>query len=195
MKQLFLVIALFACVFTHANIDPTLDKPGKITGVVFDKNLQQPIPYVTVAVKTLSGEIITGGVTDDDGKFIIEEIPEGKSNVSIQYIGYKTYSTEIEISRGNRNIDLGNIELEEDIAALGEVTVVAERSTIQQKLDRKVINVGKDLTTAGPTASDIMNNLPSVSVDQQTGDISLRGNQNVRVMVDGKLSNVLLHNF
>ncbi|QNJ98290.1 TonB-dependent receptor domain-containing protein [Constantimarinum furrinae] len=190
MKQLFLVIALFACVFTHANIDPTLDKPGKITGVVFDKNLQQPIPYVTVAVKTLSGEIITGGVTDDDGKFIIEEIPEGKSNVSIQYIGYKTYSTEIEISRGNRNIDLGNIELEEDIAALGEVTVVAERSTIQQKLDRKVINVGKDLTTAGPTASDIMNNLPSVSVDQQTGDISLRGNQNVRVMVDGKLSNV-----
>jgi iron complex outermembrane receptor protein len=190
MKQLFLVIALFACVFAHANVDPTADKPGKISGTVIDKILQQPIPYVTVAVKTLSGEIITGGVTDDDGKFVIEEIPEGKSNVTIQYIGYKSYSTQIEISRGNRNVDLGNIQLEEDIAALGEVTVVAERSTIQQKLDRKVINVGKDLTTAGPTASDIMNNLPSVSVDQQTGDISLRGNQNVRVMVDGKLSNV-----
>ncbi|NND10495.1 MAG: TonB-dependent receptor, partial [Flavobacteriaceae bacterium] len=63
-------------------------------------------------------------------------------------------------------------------------------STIQQKVDRKVINIGKDLTTSGPTASDIMNNLPSVSVDQQTGNISLRGNQNVRVMVDGKLSNI-----
>ena len=57
-------------------------------------------------------------------------------------------------------------------------------------MDRKVINVGKDLTTAGATASDIMNNIPSVNVDSQTGDISLRGNANVRVMVDGKLSNV-----
>ncbi|MBT8253394.1 MAG: TonB-dependent receptor, partial [Bacteroidia bacterium] len=63
-------------------------------------------------------------------------------------------------------------------------------STIQQKVDRKVINVGKDLTTSGPTASDIMNNLPSVNVDQQTGALSMRGNQNVRVMVDGKLSNI-----
>jgi outer membrane receptor protein involved in Fe transport len=80
--------------------------------------------------------------------------------------------------------------LEEDVASLDEVTVVAEVTTIQQKVDRKVINVGKDLTTTGPTASDIMNNIPSVNVDQQTGNISLRGNENVRVMVDGKLSNV-----
>ncbi|MCB0426866.1 MAG: TonB-dependent receptor, partial [Mangrovimonas sp.] len=71
-----------------------------------------------------------------------------------------------------------------------EVTVVAEVSTIEQKIDRKVVNVGKDLTTAGATASDIMNNIPSVNVDQQSGNISLRGNENVRVMVDGKLSNV-----
>ena len=82
------------------------------------------------------------------------------------------------------------LRLQEDVEALGEVTVVAERSTIQQRIDRKVITVGKDLITAGPTASDIMNNLPSVSVDQQTGDISLRGNSNVRVMVDGKFTNV-----
>ena len=70
------------------------------------------------------------------------------------------------------------------------VEVVAERTTIEQKIDRKVINVGKDLTTAGATAADIMNNIPSVSVDQQSGELSLRGNSNVRVMVDGKLSNV-----
>jgi len=80
--------------------------------------------------------------------------------------------------------------LEEDIESLDEVVVRAEISTIQQKLDRKVITVGKDLVTAGPTAADIMNNLPSVTVDPQTGTLSLRGNQNVRVMVDGKLTNV-----
>ena len=190
MKQLFLLLTLFLSVSTFAFNDPTTENPGKITGTVLDKNLQQPIPYVTIAVKTLSGEIITGGVTNDEGKFSIEDIPEGKSIVSVQFIGYNTYETEINISRGDRLADLGTILLEENVAALDEVTVVAERSTIEQKLDRKVINVGKDLTTAGPTASDIMNNLPSVSVDQQTGNISMRGNENVRVMVDGKLSNV-----
>ncbi len=85
---------------------------------------------------------------------------------------------------------MGEIFLEEDAEALDEVVVVADVSTIQQKIDRKVITVGKDLTTSGPTASDIMNNLPSVSIDQQSGELSLRGNPNVRVMVDGKLSNV-----
>lgn len=190
MKQCIILLALILSFSSIAKTNPEPEKLGKITGTVIDKNLQEPIPYVTVAIKTLSGEIITGGVTDDDGKFSISEIPEGKSRVSIQYIGYKTYETEIEITRKDRNVDLGSILLEEDMAALEEVTVTAERTTIQQKLDRKVITIGKDLTTSGPTAADIMNNLPSVSVDQQTGALALRGNQNVRVMVDGKLSNV-----
>jgi len=189
MKQLSLAILLLWSCISFAFTDPT-DRPGRISGVVIDKNLNEPIPYVTVAIQTLSGDIITGGVTDDNGKFDIKDIPEGKSKVSIQYIGYKTYTSEIEIKSGNRNLDLGTIYLEEDIAALDEVTVTAERTTIQQKIDRKVITVGKDLTTSGPTAGDIMNNLPSVNVDQQTGSLSLRGNQNVRVMVDGKLTNV-----
>lgn len=189
MKQLVLIIALLVTYSNYAMSDPT-EKPGKISGTVFDKKLDVPIPYVTVVVKNTKGEILTGGVTDDNGIFSIKDIPEGISMVSIQYIGYKVYSTEITISANNRNVDMGRIFLEEDMASLDEVTVVAERSTIEQKLDRKVINVGKDLTTAGPTASDIMNNLPSVSVDPQTGEISLRGNENVRVMVDGKLSNV-----
>jgi len=190
MKQLFLVITLFMSIISFAGNDADSEINGKITGTVIDQSLQEPLPYVSIVIKTLSGDIITGGVTDDNGNFSIEDIPEGKSIVSIQFIGYKTYETEIEISRKNKNIKLGRISLEEDVAALDEITVVAERTTIQQKLDRKVITIGKDLQTAGPTAADIMNNLPSVSVDQQTGDISLRGNQNVRVMVDGKLSNV-----
>ena len=189
MKQFILFVALLFSTTLFANPENT-ENIGKITGTVIDKNLNEPIPYVTVAVKTLSGEIITGGVTDDNGKFEIKDIPEGKSQVSIQFIGYVTYNTQIEISRGARNVDLGNVFLEENIAALDEVTVIAETTTIQQKVDRKVITIGKDLTTAGPTASDIMINLPSVSVDQQTGAIALRGNQNVRVMVDGKLTNV-----
>jgi len=190
MKQLITLLALSLCISTFAFNDPDPERNGSINGIVIDKILQEPIPYVSIVIKDLNGEIITGGITDDNGIFNIEGIPEGKSHLSIQYIGYKTYDTEIEISRQNRKLDIGRIELEEDIEALDEVVVRAEVSTIQQKLDRKVITVGKDLVTAGPTAADIMNNLPSVNVDQQTGALSLRGNQNVRVMVDGKLSNV-----
>ncbi|MCT8340092.1 TonB-dependent receptor [Flavobacteriaceae bacterium TK19130] len=190
MKQLLCVVALLLAHVSYLYAIPSNDRSGTISGTVMDKNLNEPLPYVTVAIKTLSGGIITGGVTDDNGVFKIEKVPEGKSQVSIQFIGYTPYVTEVEISSGNLNIDLGIIYLEENVDSLDEVTVVAERSTIEQKLDRKVVNVGKDLTTAGPTASDIMNNLPSVSVDQQTGALSLRGNQNVRVMVDGKLTNV-----
>ena len=175
---------------TFAFSNPEADKDGSISGTVIDKNLQEPIPYVSVVVKNISGEIITGGITDDNGNFIIEEIPEGKSIVFIQYIGYKTYTSEISIAKGNRKLNLGKIELEEDVEALDEVVVRAETSTIQQKIDRKVITVGKDLVTAGPTASELMNNLPSINVDPQTGDISMRGNSNVQVMVDGKLTNV-----
>lgn len=166
------------------------DIKGSVSGTVIDKKLQEPLPYVTVAIQKTTGELLTGGVTDDSGNFKISNIAEGTYTINVQFIGYKTYKASITISRTNRTIELGVLQLEEDMASLDEVTVTAERTTIQQKLDRKVITIGKDLTTAGPTASDIMNNLPSVNVDQQTGDISLRGNQNVRVMVDGKLSNV-----
>jgi len=93
------------------------------------------------------------------------------------------------MDKGTNKIDLGTLMLEEDNTALDEVTVIAETSSIQQKVDRKVITIGKDLAASG-TASELMVGIPSVSVDTQTGEISLRGNSNVRVMVDGKLSNI-----
>ena len=190
MKQLAVWLLLCLPLFAYSNPNPDTEKIGTISGVVYDKNLQEPIPYVTVAIMDMNGQVITGGITDDNGQFEIKDIPVGKIKVDIQYIGYKNYVKQIEISRSNRKVDLGRVDLEEDVESLDEVVVTAERTTIEQKLDRKVITVGKDLTTAGPTASDIMNNLPSVSVDQQTGAIALRGNQNVQVMVDGKLTNV-----
>lgn len=191
MKHLFLLLAFLASSTIIASTpDPLTEKNGTISGRVLDKTLNEPLPYVNIVIKNAAGEILTGGITNEDGTFNIKDIPEGQVTVNAQYIGYKTVSLNVNLSRGNYRVDLGDIKLEEDLASLDEVTIVAEVSTIQQKVDRKVITVGKDLTTTGPTASDIMNNLPSVNVDQQTGNISLRGNQNVRVMVDGKLSNI-----
>lgn len=171
----------------HASSDL---KNGTVYGRVLDANLNEPLPYVNVIIKDNTNKIITGSITNEDGTFNIDKIPEGTINVEVSFIGYKTISKQVTLGKGNYKINMGDLLLDEDVESLEEVTVVAEVSTIQQKVDRKVITIGKDLTTSGPTASDIMNNLPSVNVDQQTGDISLRGNQNVQVMVDGKLTNI-----
>jgi iron complex outermembrane recepter protein len=162
---------------------------GTISGKVLDAALNEPLPYVNIIIKNDQGEIVTGSITLEDGTFKITKIPEGNITVTAQYIGYKAVVKELNITRKNRKVDLGNIMLEEEAAALDAVTVIAEVSTIQQKVDRKVITIGKDLAAVG-TASDIMVGIPSVSIDAQTGDISMRGNSNVRVMVDGKLSNI-----
>ena len=151
----------------------------------------EPVAYAAIVIKSEDGtETITGGITTEDGRFEVKKLPEGTFRLEVQFIGYETYVQKLEITKRNKKLDLGTITLKESTQALEEVEVVAERTTIEQRVDRKVINVGKDLTTAGATASDIMNNLPSVNVDAQTGELSLRGNSNVRVMVDGKLSNV-----
>ncbi len=193
MKKVFLLFALFCYGALSANYspDPTDIKDGSISGKVVDKNLQQPVSYAAIVIKSENGsETVTGGITHEDGSFEISKLPEGNLSLEVQFIGYKTYYQKIIISKENKKLDLGVIILEEEAQQLAGVEVVGERTTIEQKIDRKVINVGKDLTTAGASAADIMNNIPSVNVDQQTGELSLRGNSNVRVMVDGKLSNV-----
>ncbi len=194
MRNRFLALLLLcAAVYpAHAAGDPGSGADyGQITGNVIDQTLQEPVAYAAVVVKNASdGTTVEGGITRDDGSFEIGKLPDGDFVLEVQYIGYKTYSEPFHIERGARLHNFGTIALEEAATELNGVEVVGERTTIEQRVDRKVVNVGKDLTTTGATASDIMNNIPSVSVDQQTGQLSLRGNTNVRVMVDGKLSNI-----
>ncbi|WP_299103313.1 outer membrane beta-barrel family protein [uncultured Winogradskyella sp.] len=191
MKSIMLLCMLLFSVIASAQPNSNDDiRNGSVYGRVIDAQLNEPLPYVNVVIKDNNNKIITGGITKDDGTFEIENIPEGTIIVSIQFVGFKTINNNVTLGKGNYKVNLGDIKLEEESTGLDEVTIVADVSTIQQKVDRKVITIGKDLQTAGATASELMNNLPSVSVDQQTGSISLRGNQNVRVMVDGKLSNI-----
>ncbi|WP_299839126.1 outer membrane beta-barrel family protein [uncultured Tenacibaculum sp.] len=167
-----------------------LPKPGKVSGKVIDKVSKEPLPYVNIIIRDTAKKVLTGGITNEKGIFNVPKIPLGKNIVEIQFIGYKTITKEIVIDNKSRNVKMGTIALEEDSTTLDEVEVRAETSTVVQKVDRKVINVGKDLTSAGATASELLNNVQSVSVDSQTGNISLRGNENVRVLVDGRPTNV-----
>ncbi len=191
MKKLIALSFLFIGLILNTNATVNNEfKDGRITGKVIDATLNQPLPYVNVIIKNTKNEIITGGITLDDGTFKITDIPEGEFTVTVQYIGYKSVIKDFTITKGNYKIEIGNIALEEEAEGLDQVTVVAETSTVVQKIDRKVINVGKDLTASGTTASEMLNHVQSVSVDSQTGNISLRGNENVRVLVDGKPSSI-----
>ena len=193
MRKAIWALALLFISGAWAFPDPEITdlRIGSISGQVVETDSGNPVAYATIVIRSLEdGSTITGSITKDDGTFELKKLPEGTFTFEVQYIGYKKHSREVTISKKNRKVELGVITLDEEAEELNGVEVVAERTTIEQRIDRKVVNVGKDLTTAGATASDIMNNIPSVNIDQQTGQLTLRGNSNVRVMVDGKLSNV-----
>jgi outer membrane receptor protein involved in Fe transport len=191
MKKLILLFIFTISVNSYAQLDKSkIPKPGILSGKVIDQKTKETLPYVNIVIRDTAKKIITGGITTLDGIFNIKDIPEGKSLVDVQFIGYKTFSTEVTVKNDNYKINLGTIQLSEDATTLDEVEIRAEVSTVVQKIDRKVINVGKDLTAAGATASELLNNVQSVSLDSQTGALSLRGNSNVRVLVDGKPTSI-----
>ncbi|NRS89466.1 outer membrane receptor protein involved in Fe transport [Flavobacterium sp. 7E] len=165
------------------------EKQGSVSGKIIDLKTSESLPYVNVVIKE-ANQLITAGVTSEKGIFYIKNLDLKNYNVEIQFMGYKTILKTITLSSDNKNLDLGTISLQENAIELQGVNIVSEKSTIVQKIDRKIINVGKDLISTGATASEIMNNIPSVSIDPQTNAISLRGNSNVKVLIDGKPSTI-----
>jgi outer membrane receptor protein involved in Fe transport len=162
---------------------------GEVTGTIIDKKTNESIAYATIVIQD-GTKIESGEISNEKGKFSIDKLPLKKLKISFQYIGYSTIEKEITLTADNKKLDFGKIYLLEDVSQLKEVEVVGEQSSTVQKIDRKVINVGKDLISVGATAGQLMNNIPSVSVDPQTNQISLRGNENVRILIDGKPSNI-----
>jgi outer membrane receptor protein involved in Fe transport len=160
---------------------------GTVSGKITEKANQAPISYATITIKE-NGKIISAVNTDDNGEFSIKNLALKSYSLEIQYIGFRKYIAAVLLSE-NKKTAVYNVALEEEATQLKGVNIIAERSTVEQKIDRKVITVGKDLTTAGASASDIMNNIPSVNVDQD-GKLSLRGNDNVRVLIDGRPSTI-----
>ena len=181
--QIKLITFLLLCVVGIG----TAQNSGKITGKITEKTSNAPISYAIVSIKD-NGKVISGANTDDNGEFTIKNLALKSYTIEIQYIGFRKYIGSAILSENKKEATF-KVSLEEEATQLKGVNIVSERSTIEQKIDRKVITVGKDLTTAGASASDIMNNIPSVNVDQD-GKLSLRGNENVRVLIDGRPTNI-----
>lgn len=165
-----------------------MEKDVRVSGKVIDKETKEPLEYATIAFyNKQQNKIVTGGITDIKGNFSIP-VPIGMYDVTIEYISFKKQT--LVDRRFMTNTDLGTFELEIDTQSLGEVEVIAERTTVEIRLDKKIYNVGKDLTVSGGTVSDVLDNVPSVSVDLE-GNVALRGNNNVQILINGKPSGLV----
>jgi len=159
-----------------------------VSGIVTDSETSEPLEYATISFKHKRiPDKIFGGITDENGKFSVDVNP-GMYNVKIDYISFISYSNENLIVRGNT--DIGNVPLNLDVSVLDEVEVRAERTQVEIRLDKKIYNVGQDITVKGGNVSDVLANIPSIEVDFE-GNISLRGNSNVRILINGKPSGLV----
>lgn len=155
-----------------------------VKGLIVDEQTGQPLEFATVSFFNATNDLVAGGITEIDGKYSIS-VPEGIYTVQYDYISYKTVRKENVLV--NKNTDLPPVAMALDAASLDEVVVTAETTEVVVRLDKKIYNIGKDLTTSGATVSDALNNVPSVTVDVD-GAINLRGNGNVQILINGRPS-------
>lgn len=181
MKQRYLLTLLFiAVLFTCGRAQNT------ITGRVVDKSGGQPIEFATVLVSNaVTGDGIGGTTTDLSGNFSLETAT-AEVFLDLSFIGFETRRME-NITFSNGQADLGIIELAAQGQTLDEITVRAEKSQTEFKLDKRVFNVGKDLSNTGASALEVLNNVPSVNVTIE-GQVQLRGSGGVQILVNGKPS-------
>jgi hypothetical protein len=155
-----------------------------ISGKVVDTRTNQPLEYATIIIKNTETEKVSGGITDLNGEFSIE-LPKATYQISIAFISFESQKFPKEKIISNKF--LGIIKLAEATNGLNEIVIVAEKTTVDIRLDKKIFNIGKDLSIRGGNASDVLGNVPSVQVDVE-GNVSLRGNENVTILIDGRPS-------
>ena len=158
-----------------------------VYGTILEIETNQPLEYATIILKNTETQKITGGITDKLGNFNIQT-PKGIYDISVEFISFKTKKFHLQNITASKN--LGIIKLEENGNDLDEIIVISEKSTVDLRLDKKIYNIGKDMTVKGGTASDVLDNVPAVNIDPE-GTISLRGNESVRILIDGKPSELI----
>ncbi|MBS7233715.1 TonB-dependent receptor [Flavobacterium psychroterrae] len=183
-------ILLFLCFLVKAQAQANFK--GVLSGKVLDEK-SEPLPFANVTILDENKKIILGGISGENGEFKIENVPLKKLIIEVSYTNYNTFSKQIILDESNKKFNLGIVKLEVNTTVLAEVVVVGEKSSVSFKRDKKVFNVGKDILAQSNSALDILENIPSVSVDV-SGQVSLRGNANVTILINGRQSGLTLNN-
>ena len=188
MIKLFPILFLLVCI--SQSYGQRGKAPSKITinGIVIDKETQQPLEYTTISLLSdKRPNQVQGGLTGANGKFSFSVFP-GIYDIKIEYIGFEPYTlSKVELKASK---DFGQISLLISENLLEGVEVMAEKTEVEIRLDKRIYNVGKDLTVRGGSVADVLDNVPSVSVDVE-GNVALRGNDNVRILINGKPSGLV----
>lgn len=165
---------------------------GAISGTALNKADRSPLDFATVTLENArTGDYVAGTTTDSSGKYSLPTVPAGQYNLKISYIGFVTQERPVTVGRAD--VAMPAISLAEDSKVLKEVEVVGVKGQMRFELDRKVFNVDSNIAAAGVSASELLEAIPSVEVDQD-GEVSLRGNSSVTVWINGKESGLTADN-
>jgi outer membrane receptor for ferrienterochelin and colicin len=191
MKLYHLLAILF---FSSLNVQLLAQAPqAKLSGKIIDSLTKEIVDYSTISLHPIEdSKKVNGTIADDAGNFVLDNIVPGKYNISINFIGYTERVFEgYDLKPGENN--LGTIELSPSTTQLQAVQVQGEGLLIENKVDRLVFNAEKDVTSAGGNATDVLRKVPMLSVDMD-GNVSMRGDQNVRILINGKPSGAMANN-
>lgn len=187
MKRFILFFLLCLCAYTGR-------AQGIVKGKILDRQKSEPLGFVNIKVTEQgSDKFAGGGITDAGGNFNVTGLKDGKYTLSLTFMGYKDVTRQFEITPAKREVQFKLLYMAEDAKQLNEVTVTGQRATMKLEVDRKSFDVGQLISNAGQSASDVLDNVPSIEVDND-GNVSLRGNSSVEVWINGKASGLTSDN-
>ena len=184
------VLVIFLVMFALSAFAQT----GSVRGRIIDAKTKKPLEFVNVSIRIAGSKTpLTGTVSDSTGIFRINRVKNGSYILTASFIGYRPVEKEFTISAKERNVNVKNLLLEEDSQVIDEIQVVGQRAQMRFEIDKKVFDVESNIAQAGGSASEILENIPSVEVDNE-GEISLRGNSSVTIWINGKASGLSADN-
>ena len=184
-----LLLVLFICI-TTVKINAQTTNDGKITAKVTDAQSNETIPFASAIVIDRKTKAVVKGIQADvNGNLAITGLPNGVFTFKVSYVGYQTMVRDsVSLSDVQKSINLGTVKMKPAKGtALKEVAITAQKSTMQLGIDKKVFSVDQSLVSEGGSASDLLQNVPSIQTDVD-GNVSLRGSTGVKVLIDGKPS-------
>ena len=187
MKRFIIFFLLCLCAYTGW-------AQGTVKGKILDRQKSEPLGFVNIKVTEQgSDKFAGGGITDAGGNFNVTGLKDGKYTLTLTFMGYKDVTRQFEITPTKRDVQFKLLYMAEDTKQLNEVTVTGQRATMKLEVDRKSFDVGQLISNAGQSASDVLDNVPSIEVDND-GNVSLRGNSSVEVWINGKASGLTSDN-